>query len=238
MITDIKKYLAPLTNNERGILYAAAHGRSMTSGWVERTQSVEADLTKYRSGKRIPDGQKDKAIMGLVEKGYATIRPRRGNYVNRTGFWVGCVDGGSVWLTRKSAPMHQILTEKMNGSKRWERISLWRLVEVIPVEDVQGAIMEYREQQDNAERLEVIARAQKASLKQTQLEAKMLRLCEQYVREHTNSSPYADERDEYNRYPMANIIGEIELHAKEMDRWVYRRQQIERDAKHAQEQMA
>lgn len=235
MITDIKQYLAPLTNNERGILYSAAFGRL----WAERTTSVEADLTKYRDGsKRIPDGQKDKAIMGLVEKGYAILRARRGNYTYRNGFWVGTSDGGSIWLTRKAATMHQILAEKMSGSKRWERVSLWRLVEVIPVEDVKGAIMEYREQKDNAERLEVIARAQKVSLRQIVLEARMRSLCEQYVREYSNSSPYADERDEYDRYPMADIIREIESHAKEMGRWVYRRRQIEDDAKRAQEQMA
>ncbi|MCH9837313.1 hypothetical protein K0U83_16745 [bacterium] len=173
-----------------------------------------------------------------MEKGYATIRARRGNYATRTGFWAGCVDGGSVWLTRKAAPIHKILAEKMNGSKRWERVSLWGLVEVVPVEDVKGAIMEYRDQKDNAERLEVIARAQKVSLNQTELEAKMLRLCERYVREYSNSSPYADEADDCDRYLVAGIIREIESHAKQMDRWVYRRRRIESDAKHAQEQMA
>jgi len=237
MITDIKQYLAPLTNNERGVLYAAAFGRSMRGPWVERTQSVEAELTKYRNKKRIPDGQKDKAIMGLVEKGYATIRPRRGNYVTRNGRGLWGKDGGTVWLGRKEYPVHKLLTEIQNGSTRY-RVGLWELVEVIPVEDVKGAIYKHREQQDNAARLEVIARAQRVSLKQTELEAKMLRLCEQYVREYSNSSPYADEADDYDRYRVAGIIREIESHAKEMDRWVYRRRQIEHDAKHAQEQMA
>jgi hypothetical protein len=37
---------------------------------------------------------------------------------------------------------------------------------------------------------------------------------------------------------VADIISEIEHHAKEMDCWVYQRRQIEVDAKHAQEQMA
>jgi hypothetical protein len=236
VITDIKQYLAPLTNNERGILYAAAFGRAMTGGWVERTTRVEDDLRKYRSGRRIPDGQKDKAIMGLVEKGYATIRARRGNYIYRTGRYAHTTDG-TIFFGRESAPMHKILTEKMNGSTHY-RIDLWRLVEVVPVEDVQNAILKYQDDKENAHRLELVAAAQRTHLKQQELENRMLRLCEQYVTKFSQQSPITENPDLWCKYEADEILSKIKRAAKDLDDWTWERHRVEERGRAAQEQMA
>mgnify|MGYP000505866166 CR=1 FL=1 len=241
MITDIKQYLAPLTNNERGLLIAAANGRALYGSWVERTQSVEADLSPYRRGsKRIPDGQKDKAILGLVEKGYATIVARRGNYVTRNGYWKHTSDGETIYLGREAAPMHKILTEKMNGSTQY-RIDLWRLVQVVPTENVKAAIASYQQAKEDEARLEIIAKAQRADLRQREKEMKMLRLCQQYVAKYGEQSDYASPisgPNENGWYEVDNLIADLERAAKNMEKWRWERRTIERDAAVASEKIA
>jgi hypothetical protein len=133
--------------------------------------------------------------------------------------------------------MHKILTEKMNGSTQY-RIDLWHLVQVIPTENVKAAIASYQQAKEDEACLEIIAKAQRADLRQREKEMKMLRLCQQYVAKYGNGdSPFTAPDEERGWYETDSLIADLERAAKNMEIWRWERRTIERDAAVASKKM-
>ena len=214
---DIEKYLAPLTNNERGILMWAAKAHY---GWYpQRTTSVQAELTQYHSGKTIPEGQRDKAILGLVEKGYATITPKRGNYWFRSrNYWTAARGMG--------APIHKVFVEKQRG--KHPNVPWHKIVDITPTADVKGMLADYRAKQDAAEKAEADRMRQKVPTMQAERERRVLNLCKRLIAEYDGTGePLVKKHDQYDWYEVADVVDDLSAAVKSLDRWTSERRRIE-----------
>lgn len=231
---DIENYLKPLTNNERAVLLTAARVRG-SMNYIERTQSISDDLGRYgRKVTKVPAVQVDKAVESLLAKGYITLEPKRGNYIFRDRLWQRRhAHNGSA------ATMISVFRKKMAGGLAavdWVDIAI-----VTPVEDVKSAVDKYRHDAEMETLRERLVQADRVALRQKELENKMLRMCERYVAQFGNESPFREQSDpdltHYMPYECDEIIREMSSTAKEMERWTFTRRDIERNAKRAAEEL-
>ena len=219
MNTDIRQYLAPLTNNERGTLMWAA-GLTGYRWYPERTTSVEVEIERYPRSKRIPDGQRDKAILGLVEKGYATITPKRGNYWFRHRGWSGLYANG--------APIHKVFVEKQNGNH--PNVPWYEIVDITPTADVKAMLATYRAEQEAAEKAEADRRRAKVPTMQAERERRVLDLAKRLVERYDGTDePMIKKHDNenYDWYVTGDVIDELSDAIKTLERWTNERRRIE-----------
>jgi hypothetical protein len=227
-ITDIKAYLTPLTNNERAVLLFAAG----VHHWVERTPSVEQDLERYaRSRTKVPEHQREKAMLGLVAKGYATMEPKRGNYFYRPGYWTH--NRGHVG--REGAPYSKLVAEKKAG--RWGGISWDRLCVIVPVEDVKGAFDAYREKADHESLIDTIARATSVEDTEAKKVAHLVGACRAFLNRYEDGGSPINEEDN-GWYTVDRLVREVGYAVEAVDKWQWERHSIEREASVAREQVA
>lgn len=218
METDIRQYLAPLTNNERGILMWAAGCRY---GWApERTTSIEVEIGRYGDSKRIPEGQRDKAILGLVEKGYATLSPKRGNHWFRYRGWSG--------LYAHGAPMQKVFVEKQNG--KHSNVPWFDIAVITPTADVKGMLAAYRAEQEATERAEIERRKTKVPTMQAERERRVLNLAKRLVEKYDGTDePMVKKHDneDYDWYVTGDVIDDLTDALKKLERWTNERRRIE-----------
>lgn len=219
-ITDIKTYLAPLTNNERAVLLKAAGCKWRT----ERTSSVDEDLSTYqRSTTTVPEHQIQNAMLGLVAKGYATMEPKRGNYTYRVGYRsyrTGIVHG------RMAAPYHKLVAEKQSGAHAG--ISWNRLCDIVPVEDVRTAVTEYRAEAERQDAIDVIARATTVQNTEDEKVRALVAACRTVIAKYGDGNSPITVEDGW--YDVDDSVSAVEDAAKRLDRWRWQRRSIENDA--------
>lgn len=231
-ITNIENYLKPLSNNERAVLLYAANVRNSYWHWrrVERTTSLHEDLTGYaRKRTKMPDVQVENAIESLEAKGYIRLEPKRGNYTFKTrNYWNYWSPHNGTMATNASIFRGKTLFD-LHHHVPWTEIA-----EIIPVEDVKQAIVDYREEKDRNEKREQVTAGERVLLRQREIETRLLRLCENYVKNYAEGGTITENPDEqyrdYMPYTCADIVSAISDAAKELDRWTYKRRDIERTA--------
>lgn len=226
---DIENYLKPLTNNERAVLFAAAGLQS--THWIRRTPNLWDSLSTYpRKQTKVSDAQVEKAINSLLEKGYITLTPKRGNYTFWTRRW-------QQWRPHNGHMTTNAAIFRMKQAGRATAIEWLDIANISPVEDVKGLVLAYRDQKKREEHEEKIVKAERVALRQKEIENKMLRLCEKYAVIFREDSPISDNTDEeyrrYMPYQVDDLVSEIASAAKELERWTYTRRDIERDAEQA-----
>lgn len=232
---DIQAYLQPLTNNERAVLLFAAKVRYN----IARTSSVWDDISlRSREGsKTVPKGQLDKAINGLVEKGYATIQPKRGNLTIRPGhnIWPSrTTDGNGMRYGHEAAPYHKIFAEKMAG--KWQHVDLWKIVDVVPVKDVKAAVAEYRKQEKNRQDNDKIAAGEQTAAKTQQMIREMERAAKKFLAALANGEEMMPQDGGW--YDLHESIYEMEGAVKAMAKWRFNRKHVEAAAREAAREMA
>lgn len=231
---DITAYLAPLTNNERAVLLFAAKVKY----GITRTTSVDNDISIYgERGKAVPTSQLDKAINGLVEKGYATIQPKRGNLVYQQGHYVWpsrTMDGEGMYLNRKAAPYHKILAEK--SASRWTTIDLYRIVDIVPVKDVGAAVREYREQEQRMQANEKIAAGERTAAKTQQMIREMEWAAKKFLAAVASGEEMMPMDDGW--YDLHESIYEVQGAAKSLTKWRWDRRHVEAAAREAAQEVA
>jgi hypothetical protein len=234
-ITNIENYLKPLTNNERAVLFTAA-GLGYYSRFyrVERTQYLEDDLSRYaKKSTKVSDAQVERAIETLLEKGYISMEPKRGNYTFPHNYWKQSTPHNGTMDT-KARVFRNKMENGMHAGVRWATIA-----EITTVEDVKTAVLEYRERVEREQHEEDVRAGERVGIRQAELEARFLRLCEQYAVMYSYESPIKKtEEGSYLPYSVARIVSEIQQAAKDLDRWVYTRRDIERDAEVARAMIA
>ena len=231
---DIKDYLAPLTNNERAVLLHAAGVK-----WgITRTTSVEHDISIHgERGKAVPAAQLDKAINGLVEKGYVTIQPKPGNMTIRRGqhIWPSrTTDGNGMRYGHKAAPYHKIFAEKMAG--KWGEVDLHHIVDVIPVKDVKAAVMEYRQQDANRRANHKIAAGEQTVSKTQQMIREMEWAAKKFLAALANGEEMMPQDNGW--YDLHESIYEMEGAAQSLAKWRFNRKHVEAAAQEAARELA
>jgi hypothetical protein len=234
-ITNIENYLKPLTNNERAVLFTAA-GLGCYSRFyrVERAQSVEDDLSRYtKKSTKVSDAQVERAIETLLEKGYISMEPKRGNYTFPHNYWKQSTPHNGTMDT-KARVFRNKYEHGMHAGVRWATVA-----EITPVEDVKTAVLKYRERVEREQYEKNVRLGERVGIRQAELEARFLRLCEQYAVMYSYESPIEDtEEGSYFPFSVARIVSEIQQAAKDLDRWTYTRRDIERDAEVARAMIA
>jgi len=225
-IENIKTYLAPLTNNERAVLLHAAGARY----WVTRTKSVEQDLSMHpHRDTTVPAAQIEKAAVGLVEKGYATWEPLRGNYYYQNPNWRNgsTLDGHGFVTGRKAAPYHKMFAEKQAG--KWARVDWTNIARIVPVEDVKTAVREYREAERAAEEQSKIAEAESADSKTEYLISSLEHAAQEFIAARADGEDMMS-KGPHGWYRLHEAITEMESIIGTLDRWKWKRDSVETEA--------
>jgi hypothetical protein len=232
---DIQDYLQPLTNNERAVLLFAAGVKYD----ISRTSSVWNDISIYsrERGKSVPKGQLDKAINGLIDKGYATIQPKRGNMMVTRGqhIWPSrTTDGHGMWYGYRAAPYHKIFAEKMAG--QWNEVDLWKIVDVIPVKHVKDAVAEFRSNEKNQQANDRIAAGEQTVAKTQEMVDQMEAAAKKFLAALANGDEMMPQDDGW--YDLHDSIKEMESATKSMAKWRWDRKHVEAQAQQAAQEVA
>lgn len=223
-ITNIEEYLAPLTNNERAVLLHAAGVKYR----VARTQSVEQDLNRYLAPDvEVPGAQIDKAVAGLVSKGYVTLKPKRGNLTVRMGhhFWPShTLDGKGMRYGHRAVPFHKAFTEKAAGA--WSRTGWSDIADAVPVEDVKTAVREYRQAQKAAEEKAERQAALEAPAKTERLEAELEKAARAFIAAREARVPIM-EKEGHGLYDLHQSVRNMESAITDLTRWRFERGRVE-----------
>ena len=226
-ITNIEEYLAPLTNNERAVLLHAAGVKYR----VARTQSVEQDLSGYIARDvEVSSAQIDRAVAGLVGKGYVTLKPKRGNLTVHRGhhIWPSrTLDGHGMRFGHRAVPFHKVFTEKAAGA--WSRTGWSDIADAVPVEDVKTAVREYRQAQAAAEKEKERQAALDAPARTERLEAELEKAARAFIAAREARVPIMEKVDGF--YDLHESVGDMQSAMTNLTRWRTTRPGVEERGK-------
>ena len=231
--STLMEYLAPLSNNERAVLIAAAFNSSTPT----RNRTVKADL-RGDYGHRIPDAQIDRAMKKLVDKGYATMEPRRAN-INLTGWggrYLGTIDGHGMRSRQRMAPAHKAFIEKQNGAGHLRTLGWSAVARLVPVEDLLTAVIAWRKEAKR-QALEREAEAGRASEDRTkELQDGLAEACREYLKALEDGTVMTPSAAGF--YEVHDSVRTLASYSDTLKRWSLQRYYVERDGQRAQKELA
>lgn len=225
-------YLGPLTNNERGLLLHYALDKPYD---VKRKTSIHEDLEWSYGGTRIPAAQVDRAFTALIDKGYATIQPKRGNHTitHRWARYESTIDGHGLRISVLAAPCHKLAAEKLAGLH--SAVDWVEIADLIPTQPVAEWVAEWRRENETAGHKRALEKASAADEKTETLAEDLAEACRAYLAAHESGEVLTKSG---GWWTVSGTVRELTWRADDLKKWASKRDEIDREARRASEALA